>query len=161
MARHAQKKEKLLFELRENDRLLSMFLEKYGYQFSRGPISPGIRTPTFDQQNNAFQLARAGNSGNFLRPLPYVSPTVPNFVNSPMTSTVPQNITQSFQPGSDLSRYGRGNAMLPSQPNNIDPGSIPGLQENLQAMYRLNSGTNEPLNTTAVTKRVGHPHFQS
>ncbi|MCJ1382423.1 hypothetical protein MMC17_005536 [Xylographa soralifera] len=153
MARHAQKKDKLLRELRENDRLLSMFLEKYGYQFSRGPISPGARLPVSDQQNGSFQFGRAGDPRTLPRPLPYVSPTAPNFGNSPMISPVFNNMAQSFPPGPELSRYGVEDSMLHGHPNNIAPNSIPGLHGNLQSMYNLNSGTNEPLNTTTAAKK--------
>ncbi|MCJ1392911.1 hypothetical protein MMC18_005783 [Xylographa bjoerkii] len=153
MARHAQKKDKLLCELRENDRLLSMFLEKYGYQFSRGPISPGTRTPTLHQRNGSFQYGRPGNPGTLLRPLPYVSPTVPNFGSSSMISPVFNNMTQSFPPGPILSQHGRGSGIVPSQPNNIAPNNIPRLHENFQEMYRLNSGTYEPASAVTTTKK--------
>ncbi|MCJ1435749.1 hypothetical protein MMC27_005124 [Xylographa pallens] len=154
MARHAHKKDKLLREVRENDRLLSMFLERYGYQFSRGPISPGTRAPGLEQQNGSFQLGRAADPRTFPRPLPYVSPTAPNFGNSPMISPVFNNMTQSFPPGPELSRYGRGDSTLHSHPNNIAPNSISGRIGNLQEMYNLNSGTNESVNTmTATTKK--------
>ncbi|MCJ1402235.1 hypothetical protein MMC11_005455 [Xylographa trunciseda] len=157
MARHSRIKDKLISELRENDHLLSMFLHKYGYQFSRGPISPGTRPPTFHQRNGSFQFGQVGNPGTLPRPLPYLSPTAPNFGSSSMVSPVVNNMTQSFPPGPGPSRFGRGDDMLANQPHNIAPSNIPGQHSNVQQIYTFNSATNEPLNTMTATKKKRAP----
>ena len=144
--RYNARKAEIMQELRENEHILSSFMNEYRNRFSNSPTSR-TRSSAVEQQLGFPSYKRQDSNSEGSRPLALESPTQARRVSSTKSGTwdgqvpplgvgVHQSLPQTMIRSNDV----RPIATLPSQSGDTTDFNDPRLQEYLQEVYELNSG---------------------
>ena len=163
IGRYNARKAQIEQELRENENILSSFMDEYGNRFSNGLMSLSRRSSAANQQINAPSPRRQDSTSERSRPLAYISPSHTRHVSFSKSNTWDRQLQspavdmlQSFPPAMIKANNSRPVAILPSQPDDSACVNVPSLQDHLDNFYELNSKPASTVSRTTIAS-TAHP----